>query len=174
MPIVFGRQARSIEEIAEVFRLFGDKVRGTYRARYVWTPRSDDPYAGTSLERPESLRENPAGVVFPWEQIFVSAAACAGSDYPMIAAHRKIALARVELVLEGVFDPRFEFDGLGGFDAPREVSHAYAGLHVAVKLTSNAPQEVLRDLHARVLFRNMVLDALRGVPRTDELTILAT
>jgi hypothetical protein len=46
--------------------------------------------------------------VYPWEQIFVAAANCAGSDYPMLAAHLGIPLDRVEFLIEGVFDPRGE------------------------------------------------------------------
>jgi hypothetical protein len=36
----------------------------------------------------------------------MAAANCAGSDYPMLAAHFRVPLERVELVMEGVFDPR--------------------------------------------------------------------
>jgi hypothetical protein len=167
--IVFGRQASSIEAILDIFRIHGDALRAPYRARYEWDPRAPDPYTGAVLERPPALRDNPPNVVFPWEQIFVAAATCAGSDYPMIAAHEKIPLERVELVVEGVFDPRPEFHGLGGFEA--QSLHAYGSIHLRASLTSAAPRRVLEELHARVVERNMVLDALRGVPRTSELAI---
>jgi hypothetical protein len=49
----------------------------------------------------------------------MAAASCAGSDYPMLAQHLGVPLERVEFVVEGVFDPRGEFDGLGGYRAPR-------------------------------------------------------
>ncbi len=173
MPNVFGRQVQTVDEIVEAFRLHGDRVRGTYRARYSWDRQARDPYAGTTLERPTSLRENPPDVLFPWEQIFVAAAACAGSDYPMLAAHQRVALERVEFVVEGVFDPRHEFDGLGGFVAPPEAHHCYASLLLRTMLVSPAARDALEALHARVLAHNMVLDALRGVPQASELTIAA-
>jgi hypothetical protein len=172
MPIVFGRQVQSVEEIVDAFRRHGDDVRGTYRARYTWAPSSHDPYSGTVLERPASLRENPPAAVFPWEQLFVAAATCAGSDYPIFAAHLRIPLQRVELVVEGVFDPRPEFAGLAGFEFPQ--SHCYSALHLRATLESSAPREVLEQLHAHVVRQNMVLDGLRGIPRTDELIIRST
>jgi hypothetical protein len=56
------------EEIGESFRAHGDKLRVTYRARYVWSPEAQNPYAvAVVLERAEPLKGNPAGVVFPWE-----------------------------------------------------------------------------------------------------------
>ena len=170
MPIVFGRAANTVDAILAVFREHGELVRGTYRARYAWNARSGDPYAGATLERPPALRENPASVVFPWEQVFLAAATCAGSDYPMLAAHRGVPLAKVELVVEGVFDPRPEFHGLAGFET-RE-AHAYASLHLRATLESTAPRDALEALHTRVISKNMVLDALRGIPRTDELVVL--
>jgi hypothetical protein len=110
-------------------------------------------------------------VTFPWEQIFTAAATCAGSDYPMLAQHLGIPLERVELVVEGVFDPRGEFDGLGGWDAPADAGPCFLSLHLRATLTSDAPREVLERLHARVVSRNMVLGALRGIPRTSELVV---
>ncbi len=147
-------------------------VRGTYRARYVWSPQASNPYAvATTLERPESLRANPPAVVFPWEQVFLAAATCAGSDYPMLAGHLEIPLDRAELVIDGVFDPRGQFDGLGGFQAPADADACYLSLHLRAVLDSTAPRERLEALHQRVVSRNMVLGALRGIPRTSELTI---
>ena len=172
MPIVFGRQVQSVEEIVDAFQRHGDSVQGTYRARYTWAPSSEDPYSGTVLERPPVLRDNPANVVFPWEQLFVAAATCAGSDYPIFASHLRIPLERVEFVVEGVFDPRPEFDGLAGFEWPQ--SHCYSALHVRATLDSSAPRDVLEKLHARVVSQNMVLDGLRGIPRTHELIVRAT
>jgi len=172
VPIVFGRQAQTVEEIVDAFQRHGDRVRDTYRARYTWAPSSEDPYSGTVLERPPALRENPSSVMFPWEQLFVAAATCAGSDYPAFAAHLRIPLQRIELVVEGLFDPRPEFDGLAGFEAPR--SHCYSALHLRATLDSPAPRDVLEKLHARVVSQNMVLDGLRGIPRTHELIVRST
>ncbi len=109
-----------------------------------------------------------------WEQAFLAAATCAGSDYPMLAAHFGIPLDRVDFVVEGVFDPRGEFDGLGGFDAPPEARHCYRTLHFRGTLVSSAPREELRRIHERVLSHNMVLGALRGIPQTSELITPAT
>ncbi|HVY40048.1 MAG TPA: hypothetical protein VHM31_19045 [Polyangia bacterium] len=172
MPNVFGREANSVEEIVGVFRAHGDRVRETYRARYVWSPEAGNPYAvATALERPESLRANPPDVVFPWEQVFIAAVTCAGSDYPMLAGHLGIALERAELTIDGVFDPRGEFDGLAGFQAPADAAPCYLSLHLRAVLDSPAPRERLEALHQRVVARNMVLGALRGIPRTSALTI---
>ena len=169
MPNVFGQDVNSVEEIADAFRRHGDAVRMSYRARYRWDPSSTDPYAGTRLERPAVMIGNPAGVVYPWEQIFVSAASCAGSDYPMLAAHFGVPLVRVELVVEGEFDPRSEFAGLAGL-AP-DAGPAYRSLHLRATLTAAAPEHELQRIHRRVVDHNMVLGALRGSPRTDELRI---
>ena len=79
MPVVFGESVNNVEDVVRALRTHGDRVRGTYRARYVFDEQSHDPYAGTTLERPDSLNGNPAGTVYPWEQIFLAAAACAGS-----------------------------------------------------------------------------------------------
>jgi uncharacterized OsmC-like protein len=169
MPIVFGEMAGSVEEIVGAFARHGDAVRGTYRAHYRFDASMRDPYTAPRLERPASLRDNPPDVLYPWEQIFAAAAACAGSDYPMLAAHWGIPLERVELVVEGVFDPRHEFDGLAGYHAPADARHCYRSLHCRATLVSPAPREQLERLHERVLANNMVLDALRGVPMTSEL-----
>ena len=169
MPIVFGEMANSVEEIVDVFHRYGDRVRGTYRAHYHFDAATRDPYTAPRLERPESLRDNPPDLLYPWEQVFTAAAACAGSDYPMLAAHLGIPLDRVEFVVEGVFDPRGEFDGLAGFRAPPEARGCYASLHLRATLLSPAPRDVLERLHARVIAQNMVLGALRGVPTTSEL-----
>jgi hypothetical protein len=174
MPNVFGQQANSVEEIVAVFREHGDRVRDTYRARYVWTGPAENPYAvRTTLERPGALRDNPAELVFPWEQIFLAAATCAGSDYPMLAGHLGLALDRVELVVEGLFDPRGEFSGLGGYEAPADAAPCYLSLHLRAVLDSTAPRHRLEALHERVLAQNMVLGALRGIPRTSELVVRA-
>jgi len=172
MPIVFGQQANSVEEILSVFREHGDRVRDTYRARYVWTRAAGNPYsAGTTLERPRCLRDNPAEVVFPWEQVFLAAATCAGSDYPMLAGHLGLPLDRVELVVEGLFDPRGEFSGLGGYAAPADAAPSYLSLHLRAVLDSPAPRHQLEAIHDRVLAQNMVLGALRGIPRTSQLVV---
>jgi hypothetical protein len=173
VPIVFGESVSRVDDIVGALQRHGDRVRDTYRARYVFDRRSTDPYAGTTLERPESLRDNPASTVFPWEQIFLAAAACAGSDYPMLAAHFGVPLDRAEIVIEGVFDPRGEFDGLAGFDAPADARPCFLSLHVHARLVSQAPRHLLEPIHARVLSHNMVLGALRGIPRTSELVIAA-
>jgi hypothetical protein len=174
MPNVFGRQASSVEEIVAVLREHGDRVRDTYRARYVWTSAAADPYGvRTTLERPGPLRGNPPDVVFPWEQVYLAAATCAGSDYPMLAAHLGLPLERVELVVGGVFDPRGEFSGLDGYQAPADAAPCYLSLHVQAVLDSAAPRHRLEALHERVLAQNMVLGALRGIPRTSELVVRA-
>jgi len=118
----------SVEEIVAACDRHGDRLRGTYRALYRFDATTTDPYRAPRLERPESLEANPPDVIYPWEQIFLAAAACAGSDYPMLAAHFGIPLERVEFVVEGEFDPRGEFDGLCGFDAPPEARHCYRTL----------------------------------------------
>ncbi|HXJ20761.1 MAG TPA: hypothetical protein VMT03_11050 [Polyangia bacterium] len=175
MPNVFGMEANSVEEILAVLRQHGDRVRDTYRARYVWTRSAENPYAvRTTLERPLALRDNPAEVVFPWEQVFLAAATCAGSDYPMLAAHLGVPLDGVELVVEGLFDPRGEFSGLGGYEAPADAAPCYLSLHLRAVLHSTAPRHRLEALHERVLTQNMVLSALRGIPRTSELVVRAT
>jgi hypothetical protein len=172
MPNVFGRDCNSVEETLEACRAYGDRLRVTYRARYVWSPDDHNPYAAaTTLERPEALAGNPDTVVFPWEQLFLAAATCAGSDYPMFAAHLGLPLGRVELVVAGVFDPRGEFDGLDGFQAPPDAASGYLSLHLRAVLDSPAPRDQLQALHDRVVGRNMVLGALRGIPRTTELVI---
>jgi hypothetical protein len=172
MPIVYGEMAFSVEEIVDVFERYGDRVRGTYRAHYRFDPSVRDPYTAPRLERPESLRGNPPDVVYPWEQIFMAAAACAGSDYPMLAAHYGVPLERVEFVVEGVFDARGEFDGLAGFRAPADARHCYLRLHLRATTVSPAPRAALERIHERVLSHNMVLGALRGIPVTSELVTL--
>jgi hypothetical protein len=171
MPVVFGEAVNSVEEIVGALQRHGDRVRGVYRARYAFDERSRDPYAGTTLERPESLAANPSGTVYPWEQIFLAAAACAGSDYPMLAAHYGVPLDRVELVIEGVFDPRGEFDGLAGYAAPPDARSCFLALHVSVTLVSRASRASLEQIHSRVLSNNMVLGALRGIPTTSQLAL---
>ncbi|MEA3201398.1 MAG: hypothetical protein QOE90_2826 [Thermoplasmata archaeon] len=171
MPNVYGKEVYSVKEIVAAFREFGDKVRGTYRVRYVFDAMQQDPYGGASLERPEVFAGMPRGAVFPWEAIYVAAANCAGSDYPMIAEHEGIPIDRVELDLSGVFDPRGEFTGLDGWTAPADAKGCYLSLHVRTTLTSDAPRDVLQRLHDRVVSHNMVLGALRGVPLTHELVV---
>lgn len=173
MPIVFGEMAASVDEIVGVFNRYGDRVRGTYRAHYRFDGTSANPYAPPRLERPESLQANPSDLIYPWEQVFLAAAACAGSDYPMFAAHFGIPLERVDFVVEGVFDPRGEFDDVAGFHAPAEAEHCYRNLHLRATLVSSAPRAELERLHERVVSRNMVLGGLRGIPQTNELVTLA-
>jgi hypothetical protein len=170
MPVVFGEMVASVEDIVGVFERYGDGVRGTYRAHYRFEPSSRDPYSGVRLERPESLRDNPPDVIYPWEQIFMAAAACAGSDYPMLAAHFGLPLERVDFVVEGVFDPRGEFGGLAGFQMPDNARHCYRSLNLRATILSPASRRELERLHERVLSYNMVLGALRGIPCTSELT----
>ncbi len=172
MPIVFGESVSRVEDIVRAFALHGDRIRGVYRARYVFDEHSRDPYAGTALERPDSLVGNPPGTVYPWEQVFLAAAACAGSDYPMLAAFLRVPLERVELVVEGLFDPRHEFDGLAGFAAPPGSEHCFLTLHLRATLASPASWPALEEIHARVLRHNMVLGALRGIPTTSELRVV--
>ena len=169
MPVVFGEMVSSVEEIVELFGRYGDRVSGTYRAHYRFDQNTRDPYTAPRLERPESLRDNPPNATYPWEQIFLAAAACAGSDYPMLAAHFGVALDRVDFIVEGVFDPRGEFDGLGGFEAPTEARHCYRSLDFRATVISSAPRADLERIHERVLSHNMVLGALRGIPQTSEL-----
>ena len=171
MPNLFGQDINSVEEITDAFRRHGDAVRMTYRARYVWDESSTDPYAGTRLERPAAMIGNPPAVIYPWEQVFVSAASCAGSDFPMLAKHFGVRLERVEFVVEGVFDPRGEFAGLTGLEAPADAAPAYVSLHLRTTVTSDAAESDLRRIHRRVVDHNMVLGALRGIPRTDRLEI---
>ena len=151
MPVVFGQMITSVDDIVAAVSRHGDRVRGTYRAHYRYDQTVSDPYTAPRLERPESLRDNPPNVIYPWEQIFLAAGACAGSDYPMLAAHFGIPLERVDFVVEGVFDPRGEFGGLGGFDAPPEARHCFRSLHFRATLVSSAPREDLERIHERVL-----------------------
>ncbi len=171
MPVVFGEAVSTVKDIVRVLKQHGDAVRGTYRARYRFDPQSSDPYAPPLLERPLSLKGNAPAVVYPWEQIFAAAAACAGSDYPMLAAHAGIDLRSVEFSVEGVFDPRGEFDGLDGLAAPSDARHCFLTLHLSATLTSSAPRAALERIHERVISRNMVLGALRGIPMTSELSV---
>lgn len=171
MPVVFGESVSTVESIVGVFRRHGDRVRGVYRARYLFDEHSKNPYSGTTLERPPSLADNDPGTVYPWEQIFVAAAACAGSDYPMLATYDGVPLERVELIIEGLFDPRGEFDGLAGFEAPVDSRRCFLALHLHATVRSSAPRRALERIHARVVSHNMVLGALRGIPITSELTI---
>jgi hypothetical protein len=110
-------------------------------------------------------------MLFPWEQVYVAAASCAGSDYAAIASHLGVPLTRIEFLVEGVFDPRGEFGGFGELETPADAAHCYLGLHFRATLASPAPEEELRRIHRRVIERNMVLGALRGIPRSDELRI---
>jgi hypothetical protein len=169
MPVVFGENVLSVEAIVDAFRRHGDRVRGTYRAHYHFDAGTADPYGGARLERPESLAGNAPDVVYPWEQIFAAAATCAGSDYPMLAAHLGVPLDAVDFTVEGLFDPRGEFDGLAGYEAPLDARHCFRALHVRARIVSPAPRERLQALHQRAVTYNMVLGALRGIPLTDEL-----
>jgi uncharacterized OsmC-like protein len=171
MPIVFGEAVNTVKDIVSVLKRHGDAVRGTYRARYRFDPQSTNPYTTPILERPASLADNPPTVVYPWEQVFAAAAACAGSDYPMLAAHAGIDLRSVEFAVEGVFDPRGEFDGLDGFEAPVDARHCYLSLHLCATLDSSAPRAALERIHERAISHNMVLGALRGIPMTSELVV---
>lgn len=174
MPIIFGEMAASIEDIVGAFRRHGERVRGMYRAYYRFDSTTRDPYNAPRLERPESLQGNPQTAIYPWEQIFLAAATCAGSDYPMIAAHVGLPLEQIDFVVEGVFDPRPQFDGLGGFSNPGGVRHCYASLHLRASVVSSAPYAALERIHAHIVTHNMVLDALRGIPQTNELIVLAS
>jgi hypothetical protein len=169
MPVVFGEMVSSVEEVVAALDRHGDRVSGTYRAHYRFDQTTRDPYTVPRLERPESLADNPPNAIYPWEQIFLAAAACAGSDYPMLAAHYDVPLERVDFVVEGVFDPRREFDGLGGFEIPVDARHCYKTLHLRATIVSPAPRADLERIHEHVVSHNMVLDALRGVPQTNEL-----
>lgn len=173
MPVVFGENAFSLEDIITAFRRHGDAVRGTYRAHYRFDAGMHDIYKGTRLERPESLRDNPPDVVYPWEQVFLAAAACAGSDYPMFAPVFGINLERIDLVIEGVFDPRGEFDGILDFRAPASAKHCYLSLNLCATAVSSGPRSEIEKLHDFVLSHNMVLGALRGIPMTNELVVMA-
>jgi hypothetical protein len=164
MPIVFGEPVSTVKDIVSVLKKHGDAVRGTYRARYRFDPQS-------SLERPASLKDNSPTAVFPWEQIFAAAAVCAGSDYPMLAAHAGVDLRSVDFVAEGVFDPRGEFDGLDGLKAPTDARHCYVSLHLSATVCSSAPRADLEKIHERAISHNMVLGALRGIPMTSELVV---
>jgi len=172
MPVIFGETALSVEDILDAFAKHGDRIRGTYRAHYHFDSGTRDPYASRRLERPESLEGNPTDVVYPWEEIFMATAACVGSDYPMLAAHLGIPLDRVDLVVEGVFDPRGEFDRLAGFHAPADSRHCFLALHLRATMVSSAARAELEGLHERVLSHNMVLGALRGIPQTNEVVTL--
>jgi hypothetical protein len=174
MPVVFGEMVSTVEAIVAACERHGDRLRGTYRAHYRFDATTLDPYTAPRLERPEALAGNPPDAIYPWEQIFLAAAACAGSDYPMLASHFGVPLERVDFVVEGVFDPRGEFDGLGGLEAPPEARHCYPTLHFRATTVSSAPREDLERIHDRVLSHNMVLGALRGVPQTNELVTLTT
>jgi len=172
MPIVFGEMVSSVDEIVRAFDRHGDAVRGTYRAHYRFDGDSADPYVAPRLERPDSLRDNPPNVLYPWEAVFMAAAACAGSDYPMFGAHLGIPIDRVDFVVEGLFDPRGEFNGCSGFRAPADAPDCYLALHCRAALVSPAPRAALARLHELVMSQNMVLNALRGIPRTSELVVV--
>jgi hypothetical protein len=56
--------------------------------------------------------------------------------------------------------------------AASKKSFTHSGdMHFRTRLTSSAPEDRLRAIHDRVIASNMVLAALRGIPRTSELTI---
>jgi uncharacterized OsmC-like protein len=171
MPVVFGEMLASVDAMLDAFRRHGDQMRCIYRAHYRFDMNTSDQYKGVRLERPDSLAGNPPDVVYPWEQIFISAAACAGSDYPMLAAHFGIPLDRIDFTVEGVFDPRGEFDGLAGYAAPLDARHCYRSIDLYTTVVSSAPREQLEMLHRRAISYNMVLGGLRGIPQTSHLTI---
>jgi uncharacterized OsmC-like protein len=171
MPIIFGETVSTVADIVSVMKKHGDAMRGTYRARYRFDPQSSDVYTTPVLERPPSLKDNSPTVVYPWEQVFAAAAVCAGSDYPMLAAHAGVDLDSIEFVAEGVFDPRGEFDGIEGLKAPVDARHCYLSLHLSAILTSSAPRAALEKIHERAISHNMVLGALRGIPITSELVV---
>lgn len=172
MPVVFGQMVSSAQDSLDAFERYGDRIRGTYRAHYRFNASQCDPYAAPRLERPQCLQDNPPDVIYPWEQVFLAAAACAGSDYPMFAAHLGIPLDGVDFVVEGVFDPRGEFDGLSGFHAPATARHCYLSLNLRATIVSSAPRAEVERLHERVVSQNMVLGALRGIPQTNELVTM--
>jgi hypothetical protein len=166
MPVVFGEAVSTVKDIVSLFKKHGNAIRGTYRARYRYDPQSNNPYTTPLVERPESLKDNPPDVIYPWEQIFAAAAVCAGSDYPMLAAHEGIDLRSIEFVAEGVFDPRGD-----GLEAPMDARHCFVSLHLAATVDSSAPRTDLERLHERAISHNMVLGALRGIPMTSELIV---
>ncbi|MEH6718646.1 MAG: hypothetical protein V7704_07175 [Aurantimonas endophytica] len=171
MPAIFGEVVSSVADIVSVMKKHGDAVRGTYRARYHFDTESSGYYTTPILERPASMQANEPGVVYPWEQIFTAAAVCAGSDYPMLAAHEGIDLQSIDFVVEGVFDPRGEFDEMDGLEAPVDARHCFLSLHLCATLRSSASLVALEKLHERAIAYNMVLGALRGIPMTSELVV---
>jgi hypothetical protein len=85
----------------------------------------------------------------------------------MLAAHFGVPLERVDFVVEGVFDPRGEFGGLG----IRGPARSAALLSVAALQGYDrpaAPRAEIERIHERVLSHNMVLGAPRGIPQTSE------
>lgn len=172
MPIIFGQAANNVAEIVTALKQYREAVRGRYRATYRHDPRSaDGPYTRPVLERPPVLQEEPDGRIYPWEQLFVAAAACSGSDYPALATYWGLPLESIELSVEGVFDPRGQFAGLGSLLAPDDARHCFVSLHLKATLVSTAPRADLERLHRRVMSHNMVLGALRAIPLSDELLI---
>ena len=59
------------------------------------------------------------------------------------------------------------------FGRPAGARHGYLSLHLRTTLVSTAPRATLEPIHRRVVEKNMVLGALRGIPRTDELIVEA-
>ena len=172
MPIVFGQPADGVAGIVAALQRNGDSIRGGYRSIYRYSSRTaGGPYRVPLLERPPALQEEPTSRVYPWEQIFVAAAACAGSDYPALAEYWDLPLERVERTVEGVFDPRGEFEGLNGLAAPQDARHCFVSLYLRATLISTARRADLERLHRRVIGHNMALGALRGVPLSDDLMI---
>jgi|SRR5581483_5249445 len=163
-----GAEVNSVAEIVEHFRAHGKRFPSTYRVTYALGP---DAYAGARIERPAAFRLNAPGL-YPWEQLLVAAANCAGSDYPMLAEHYGVDLQRLDITFEADFDPRGEFAGLDPkLPASDGMRHCYLAFRWHARVRSDAPKDVLQRIHDRVLSHNMVLDALRAVPMEGRLVV---
>lgn len=172
VPNVFGEDLYSIPEFMDAFRKHGDKVRGAYVVRYQFGGGNSHPYQGASMRRPPALAKEDPHAVYPWEQLLMAAANCAGSDYPILADYWGIPLEAVEVEFTAVFDPRGEFGGLERDVTIPDGPRSYQSFHWAATLTSSAPKADLERLHRRALSNNMVLTALAAVPMTDSLKVV--
>jgi hypothetical protein len=172
MPIVFGEEAYSVPQILDVCRRHGDKIRGTYVVHYSLGGGANNPYQGARLHRPPSLAKEDPHAIYPWEQILMAAANCAGSDYPMLADYWGIPFDALDVEFSAVFDPRGEFEGLDPkVPFPADSKPCYLGFTWKATITSDAPEADLRRIHERAMGRNMVLQALRAVPLKHELVV---
>lgn len=173
MPNVFGEELYSIPEFIDAFRKHGDRMRGTYTVRYEFGGGMTNPYTGASLKRPPALAKEDPHALYPWEQILMAAANCAGSDYPILAQYWGIPLDRVEVEFTAVFDPRGEFGGLEPDVTIPDGPRSYQAFHWAATVTSPAPRPAIERVHQRALSNNMVLNALSAVPLTHSLRFIA-